>query len=72
MSYHVELAIWVLLNEESNIESKLSLLTEIGIASSNDETFKICEKFRERLCSEETEKVGADDIHTDEARRDIP
>ena len=61
-SFHTELAIGILLNDEPDIETKCDMLTAIGLASSNEEVFKICEKFRDRICSEEVEKVGIDDI----------
>lgn len=55
-SWHTELAIGILINDEKDLETKLSLLTEIGLTSKNQETFSICEKLRERLCAEESEK----------------
>lgn len=51
-SFHTELAIGILINDEKDLEAKLNLLTEIGLTTGNKETFSITEKFRESLCSE--------------------
>jgi hypothetical protein len=48
-SFHTELAIGILLNDEKELENKLNLLTEIGLTATSSETFSLCEKFRERL-----------------------
>jgi hypothetical protein len=61
-SFHTQLAIGILLNDENELEKKLDLLTAIGLAATNEETFKICEGFRDRLCSEEVQKVGPNDL----------
>lgn len=52
-SWHTELAIGILIHDENDLDTKLSLLTEIGLTTKNEETFSICEKFRDRLCAEE-------------------
>lgn len=52
-SWHTQLAIGILLNDEKELETKLNLLTEISLTTKNDETFKICERFRDRLCTED-------------------
>jgi hypothetical protein len=69
-SFHTELAIGILLNDEKNFETKLAMLTEIGIVSENEETLRICEKFRDRLCSGSTETRGPDDLHSAHKVRD--
>lgn len=61
-SFHTQLAIGILLNDEKELESKLSLLTEIGLTASSEETFKICEEFRQRLCAEEVAQKRSDDL----------
>lgn len=61
-SFHTELAIGVLINDEESIDAKLSMLTEIGLASTSRETFEICERYRERLCNEEMETIGANGL----------
>lgn len=68
-SFHTQLAIGILLNDEPDLVSQLGLLTEISLASRNDETFKICEGFRERLCGQQKEEVRANDIHLVKTRR---
>lgn len=60
-SWHTELAIGILINDEPTLENKLDLLTEIGLTASNKETFAICEKFRNKLCDEEVQK-GREDL----------
>lgn len=52
-SFHTELGIMILLNDEKNMESKLDVLTAISLATKNKETVEICERIRERICSEE-------------------
>lgn len=59
-SFHTQLAIGILLNDEKELEAKLNMLTEIGLTASNKETFKICEDFRERLCRKEVAQERAD------------
>lgn len=61
-SFHTQLAIGILLNDEKELEAKLNMLTEIGLTASNKETFKICEDFRERLCVEKVEKKRSNDL----------
>lgn len=61
-SFHTQLAVGILLNDEKKLEAKLNMLTEIGLTSSNKETFKICEEFRQRLCVEKVEKKRSDDL----------
>jgi hypothetical protein len=62
-SFHTELAIGILLNDEKELETKLELLTEIGLISKNEETFRICEKFRSRLCSGQEKTGRTVDLH---------
>lgn len=57
-AWHTELAIGILINDEVELEAKLDLLTSIGITTSNDETFKLCEKIRESLVSESDQEVA--------------
>lgn len=54
-SFHTELAIGILINDEKELEAKLNLLTEIGLTATSKETFSITEKFRARLCGQEME-----------------
>lgn len=61
-SWHTQLAIGILVNDEKSLDAKLGLLTEIGLATENEETFKICEEFRNRICAEEVEKSGSNEL----------
>lgn len=72
-SFHTELAIGILLNDEPELSGKLDLLTAIGLAASNKETFGLCEKFRNRLCDSERKDQRKDalpPIHKQRPRRD--
>lgn len=71
-SFHTELAIGILLQDEETLDDKLSLLTEISLTSKNKETFGICEAFRERLCNEEIQKVGPDGLRVKYQRQTRP
>jgi hypothetical protein len=61
-SFHTQLAIGILLNDEKELEAKLDLLTAIGLAASSEETFEICEGFRERLCGEKGKDQGGESL----------
>lgn len=61
-SWHTQLAIGILINDEKSLDAKLGLLTEIGLATENEETFKICEDFRNCLCVEKVEKSRQDEL----------
>ena len=57
-------AIILLLMLEKCKETRLDLLTAIGITTTNDEMFKICEEIRNELVSDkEGEKEGIDLLH---------
>jgi hypothetical protein len=43
----------LLICHEPNLDSRLNLLTEIGLTSQNDEMFKACEEVRNELVGEE-------------------
>jgi hypothetical protein len=62
-SFHTELAIGILISDEETLDAKLDLLTEISLTATNKETFAICEKFRERLCSKEIQESRKYDLH---------
>lgn len=49
-----------LIRYESTIDDKLNLLTEIGLTSSNEQTFKACEEIRSEICEAERSDVNAD------------
>lgn len=53
-------AIICILFYEKSLESKLDMLTAIGITSNNDEVFKVCEEIRNELCNEEGETKRED------------
>jgi hypothetical protein len=61
-SFHTQLAMGILISDEKELESQLALLTEIGLTASNEETFKICEDFRERLCREQVETGRSNNV----------
>lgn len=46
---NLKTAIQVLIDNEGSLESKLSLLTEIGLTATNEETFKATEEIRSQL-----------------------
>ena len=61
-SFHTQLAVGILLQDEETLDDKLNLLTELSIRSPKEEMLKICEEFRERLCREEVEKIRANGL----------
>lgn len=61
-SFHTQLAIGILLNDENGLEAKLDLLTAIEIETGNEETMRICEEFRERLCRTEEMAQGREEL----------
>lgn len=63
-SFHTELAIGILLQDEDTLENKLNLLTEIGLTATSNGTFAICEKLRNQLCDKEI-SPGREDILRD-------
>ena len=71
-SFHTQLAIWILLQDEETLDDKLNLLTELSIRSPKEEMLKICEEFRERLCNEEIQKVGPDVLRVKYQRQTRP
>jgi hypothetical protein len=46
MKDHIKFLLLSLLNYEKDLESKLDLLTSIGITSSNEKVFNCCEEIR--------------------------
>jgi hypothetical protein len=46
MKDHIKFLLLSLLNYEKDLESKLDLITSIGITSSNEKVFKCCEEIR--------------------------
>jgi len=48
-------AIMVILEGEKDLDAKLSMLTEIGLTTSNDETYQLTEEIRHELV--ETEEM---------------
>lgn len=47
----LELAIKELISNEPTLDDKLNLLTEIGLTSTNEITFKACEEVRSEICN---------------------
>lgn len=65
-SWHTEMAIGILLNDEELLEDKLDLLTSISLDSTNEETFRICEKLRDNLVNSEKETVAMEPVSRQE------
>lgn len=70
-SFHTELAIGILLNDEELLDDKLELLTAIGLAATNEATFKLTEKFRGIVVdAEEAKEKGAAKKRNSKKRRE--
>ena len=46
---HIRASIYSLVSYENSLDRKHEMLTAIGLATGNDETFKICEEIRNDL-----------------------
>lgn len=64
-------AIKLIIGNEKEYETKLELLTAIGITSDNEETFKSCEYIRNELVegSKEREDQGKGSLHSEDWER---
>jgi hypothetical protein len=64
---HLNYLIKQLISYEHSLEDKLDMLTEIAIMTSNTKVLKATEEVRNELVSyDESQKIGADDIRSDE------
>lgn len=64
-------AIKLIIDYEKDYKAKLELLTNIGITSQNEETFKSCEKIRDELVegSKKGKSKGQDSLHSTDWKR---
>jgi len=64
---HLNYLIKQLISYENSLEDKLDMLTEIAIMTSNTKVFKATEEVRNELVrNEEIQKIGSDDLRSDE------